>query len=193
MILLVFLRRPVLLRVLWRCATTSFVFRAGAPAAGHRPRHSFRQNQLKAADSNLAYHEQMYRTAQSNPEQLEALNKTKVELQNARNKIAEALNASVLEISQSGLWHLAAQDPSLRTRLEQRMQDMKTLLLEEVKTKLYGKLRETANGIVKDIIQREIAERVRQQVGQVPTSKPEMPDTDGMTIAVRTDTTEASR
>ena len=44
MILLVFLRRPVLLRVLWRCATTSFVLRAGAPAAGHRPRHSFRQH-----------------------------------------------------------------------------------------------------------------------------------------------------
>lgn len=88
----------------------------------------YNQNRLQTADNNLAYHEQMYRSAQSNPEQLETLNKTKVELQNARNKVVEALNESVLEISQSGLWHLAVQDPSLRTRLEQRMEDMKELL-----------------------------------------------------------------
>ena len=94
----------------------------------------YQQNQLQLADSNLAYHEQSHRTAQSNPEQLEAFDKTKAELQNARNKIAEALNSSVLEISQSGLWHLAAQDPSLRTRLEQRMEDMKELLATVLST-----------------------------------------------------------
>lgn len=44
------------------------------------------------------------------------------------------------------------------------MLDMKTLLLEEVRSKLYNRLRETASGIVRDIIQTEIAERVRQQV-----------------------------
>lgn len=48
------------------------------------------------------------------------------------------------------------------------MQDVKTLLMEEVKTRLYSRLRETANEIVKEIIQKEIAERVRQQVGWVP-------------------------
>ena len=41
---------------------------------------------------------------------------------------------------------------------------MKTLMLEEVRKKLYGRLRETASGIVKEVVRREIAERVRKQV-----------------------------
>ncbi|KAI0748795.1 hypothetical protein BC629DRAFT_1298285 [Irpex lacteus] len=54
-------------------------------------------------------------------------------------------------------------------RQEQRMQDMKTLLLEEVRTKLYSRLRETASEIVREVVQREIAERVRVQLQeQIP-------------------------
>ena len=42
--------------------------------------------------------------------------------------------------------------------------EMKRLLLEEVRTRLYARLKDTASTIVKEIIQREIAERVRKQV-----------------------------
>jgi hypothetical protein len=44
------------------------------------------------------------------------------------------------------------------------MQDVKTLLLEEVRNKLYTNLRETATRIVGDIVRKEIAERVRKEV-----------------------------
>lgn len=44
------------------------------------------------------------------------------------------------------------------------MQEVKRLLLEEVRTRLYARLKDTASTIVKEIVQREIAERVRKQV-----------------------------
>ena len=44
------------------------------------------------------------------------------------------------------------------------MMEMKRLLLEEVRTRLYARLKDTASTIAKEIIQREIAERVRKQV-----------------------------
>ena len=44
------------------------------------------------------------------------------------------------------------------------MMEVKRLLLEEVRTRLYARLKGTASVIVKEIVQREIAERVRKQV-----------------------------
>ena len=46
------------------------------------------------------------------------------------------------------------------------MMEFKTHLQEEVRTRLYGRLKETANTIVKEVIQREIAERVRKEVSR---------------------------
>lgn len=46
------------------------------------------------------------------------------------------------------------------------MMEVKTLLLEEVRTRLYDRLKDTASAIVKEIVQREIEERVRQQVSR---------------------------
>lgn len=54
---------------------------------------------------------------------------------------------------------------------EERMMEVKRLLLEEVRNRLYVRLKDTASTIVREIIQREIAERVRKQLQeQVPQS-----------------------
>lgn len=42
--------------------------------------------------------------------------------------------------------------------------EFKKLLLEEVRTRLYARLKDTASAIVKEIIQKEIAHRVRKRV-----------------------------
>ena len=47
------------------------------------------------------------------------------------------------------------------------MMAVKALLLENVRTRLYARLKDTASTIVKEIIQREIAERVRKEVGEI--------------------------
>lgn len=51
-----------------------------------------------------------------------------------------------------------------RMRQEERMMEVKNLLLNEVRTRLHARLKGTASAIVREIIQREIAERVRTQV-----------------------------
>jgi hypothetical protein len=45
------------------------------------------------------------------------------------------------------------------------MMEVKNLLLEEVRNRLYGRLKDTASAIVKEVIQKEIAHRVSRQVG----------------------------
>lgn len=47
------------------------------------------------------------------------------------------------------------------------MMEVKSLLLEEVRTRLYGRLKDTASSIVREIIQKEIAHRVRHQVRRI--------------------------
>ena len=45
------------------------------------------------------------------------------------------------------------------------MMEVKQLLQEEVRTRLYERLKDTASAIVQDVIQKEIAHRVSRQVG----------------------------
>ncbi|EKM53463.1 uncharacterized protein PHACADRAFT_259872 [Phanerochaete carnosa HHB-10118-sp] len=54
---------------------------------------------------------------------------------------------------------------------EENMMAFKQLLLDEVRTRLYTRLKDTASAIVQEIIQKEIAERVRKQLRmQIPQS-----------------------
>ncbi|GJE91454.1 hypothetical protein PsYK624_076040 [Phanerochaete sordida] len=54
---------------------------------------------------------------------------------------------------------------------EENMLAFKQLLLDEVRSRLYARLKDTASAIVKEVIQKEIAERVRKQLReQIPQS-----------------------
>lgn len=54
---------------------------------------------------------------------------------------------------------------------EQIMMEFKQHLLDEVRTRLYARLKDTASAIVKEIVQKEIADRVRKQLReQIPQS-----------------------
>lgn len=47
------------------------------------------------------------------------------------------------------------------------MQEMKTMLLEEVRMKVYGRLKEVVGEIVKGVVAREVQRRVRKEVSGV--------------------------
>ena len=47
---------------------------------------------------------------------------------------------------------------------EGRMQEMKTMLLEEVRMKVYGRLKEVVESIVRGVVAREVQRRVRKEV-----------------------------
>lgn len=44
------------------------------------------------------------------------------------------------------------------------MQEMKTMLLEEVRMKVYGRLKEVVESIVRGVVAREVQRRVRKEV-----------------------------
>lgn len=62
--------------------------------------------------------------------QLQTHNRVIQEFQKSQSSLTTALTASVVEVAQSGLWHLATPDTSPKLRLEKRVEELKGVIEE---------------------------------------------------------------
>lgn len=105
-------------------------------------RYLHAQSQLEMTEKDTTMYSELYRPPDLTSEQLEAFEHAKSELQKTRAQMMDVLNATVAEFAQSGLWHLAAEDGALETRLERKFSEMKESMkiLKETTRALHGQI-----------------------------------------------------
>ncbi|THH29701.1 hypothetical protein EUX98_g4480 [Antrodiella citrinella] len=93
-------------------------------------------------EQDIALHSGLYRPPHPTPAQIKAFDSTRSELQKTRAQMVDVLNATIAEFAQSGLWHLAAEDGALETRLEKKFAELKDLIesLRETTRDLHGQV-----------------------------------------------------